>query len=587
VADDERPKTPKPPKPEFLKEVVVGIEEAKKARAEKEKAAEEERKKKQAKATRARGVTEAVSEEEKETQKDALIRFGSRAKLWHDPDQQGFASFVINGHTENHALRTKGFKGWLLHQYYTETKKAPGAQALEEALRVLEAKAMFDGPERQTFVRLAGADGRVYLDIGDESWRAIEISASGWGIVAAPPVAFIRSRGLRPLPFPESGGSIEDLRGLLNFKDDEDFMVFVAVLIGYFRPDGPYIITALNGEQGAAKSSAARIMRRLIDPNAADTRSVPKDETDLLIAARNGWIVNLDNLSRIPDWLSDALCRIATGAGFGARQLYTNTEEVLFEAKRPIVINGIPHLATRSDLADRCVTFVLPTIAKRARIPESTFWESFDDQAGRILGVLLDCVVRALGHEAAVRDFAIENEVELPRMADAAIWAEAAAPALGWSPGVVLKLFLEKQVELQQHIADADLVTQAIQRLMEDYPEWEGNSTELLEALRDPHITGEETIRMREWPKAANVLSNRVRRAAPGIRMSGVGVAERLLDGRTIWTLYRISKGNDPTDPPDPTSSGASGVSGPNSLPASSQYDLEDYLSGEPEPEDP
>ncbi len=285
---------------------------------------------------------EAGADQGNETQKDALIRLGSGAKLWHDPDQQPFASFSIKGHIENHPLRSKPFKSWMVYLFYRETEKAPGSQAIEDALRVLEAKAVFDGKERETYLRLAGGEGRVYIDLGDDVWRAIEVTAAGWKVISDPPVAFIRSRGIRPLSCPARGGSIQDLKELVNLKSDDDFKLFVAWLLSAMRPAGPFPILCLNGEQGAAKTTLARVARRLIDPNVADTRTIPKDETDLLVAARNGWVINLDNLSQVRDWLSDALCRIATGGGFGARQLYTNTDEVLFEAKRPIIINGIP-----------------------------------------------------------------------------------------------------------------------------------------------------------------------------------------------------------------------------------------------------
>ncbi len=325
-------------------------------------------------------VNDGGDEQVKESQKDALIRLGSKAMLWHDPDQQSFASFSIKGHTENHALRSKPFKYWMVHQFYRETEKAPGSQAIEDALRVLEAKAVFDGKEKETHLRLAGAEGRVYIDLGDEDWRAIEVTAAGWKVISDPPVAFIRSRGMRPLPCPDRGGSIQDLKELVNLKSDDDFKLFVAWLLSTLRPAGPFPILCLNGEQGSAKTTLARIARRLIDPNAADTRTIPKDETDLLIAARNGWIINLDNLSHVRDWLSDALCRVSTGGGFGARQLYTNTDEVLFEAKRPIIINGIPDLATRPDLADRSMVLILPPIEEKDKISEKTFWQRFDQQ---------------------------------------------------------------------------------------------------------------------------------------------------------------------------------------------------------------
>jgi hypothetical protein len=472
-----------------------------------------------------------------------------------------------------------------------EIKKAPGSQATEDALRTLEAKAMFDGQERTPAVRLAAHGGAIYLDIGDVDWRAIEITPDGWQIVDEPPVPFIRPRGMRPLPLPQRGGSLDDLRDLLNCRSEEDYKLAVGYLVAAMRPDGDYLILVLNGEQGSAKTAAARVIRRLIDPNLADTRTVPREERDLLIAARNGWIVSIDNLSEIRPWLSDALCRLATGGGFGARQLYTDGDEFLFEAKRPIIVNGIPDLATRPDLADRSLVLILPTITRKDRLPGSTFWTRFEERAPKILGALLDAVACALRDQHDVRDRFLAEQTPIPRMADAALWVEAAAPVLGWARGDFVRAFIANQEELQRHIVHADLVAAAVVRLMESEQLWEGNSTNLLKALTA--VTPQDVQRMKEWPKAANSLSAKLRRAAPGLRMTGIEVNERMLDGKTIWTLAsKIEPENDPTDTTLPTDGDArkcdqwddlqedsSGVD-----PATTEYDVEERSAIQDEP---
>jgi hypothetical protein len=87
-----------------------------------------------------------------------------------------------------------------------------------------------------------------------------------------------------------------------------------------------------------------------------------RDERDLMIAAQNGWIIALDNLSGLSSWLPDALCRIATGGGFGTRELWTNTDEVLIDVQRPIVLNGIDDIATRQGLIDCAIIINLDPI---------------------------------------------------------------------------------------------------------------------------------------------------------------------------------------------------------------------------------
>jgi hypothetical protein len=149
---------------------------------------------------------------------------------------------------------------------------------------------LFDGSECPVYVRVAGYGNSIYLDLGDPDWQAVRVSANGWGVVADPPVRFRRPKGLLRLPVPIRGGSIDQLRRFVNVRvDDEDnqWRLYVACLVAAFRPDGPYPILALNGEHGSAKSTAAKIHRRMIDPNKSATRAAPRDERDLAIAATN------------------------------------------------------------------------------------------------------------------------------------------------------------------------------------------------------------------------------------------------------------------------------------------------------------
>src|SRR5262249_24755294 len=160
-------------------------------------------------------------------------------------------------------------------------------------------------------------------------WSAIRVSRAGWSVVKTPPVRFRRARGMLSLPYPVLGSDVSELRDFLNVEDDA-FGLALAWLVAACLPAGPYPVLVLLGRQGSAKSSMARILRRLIDPNKCLLRSQPKDERDLAIAANNGWMIALDNLSDLPAWLSDALCRLATGGGFSTRQLYTDEDEKLF-----------------------------------------------------------------------------------------------------------------------------------------------------------------------------------------------------------------------------------------------------------------
>jgi hypothetical protein len=273
---------------------------------------------------------------------------------------------------------------------------APSSEALQSALNVIEAKAHFDAPERQVHIRVGGLDGRLYLDLCDTTWRAVEIGSTGWRVIDNPPVRFRRAAGMQPLPMPVPGGSIELLRSFLNVQTDTDFVLVVAWALACLRNRGPYPVIVLSGEQGSAKSTFSAILRALLDPNTAPLRALPREDRDLFIAASNGHVLAFDNVSGLPPWISDTLCRLATGGGFALRQLYSDQEEVLFDAARPVILNGIEEIVTRPDLADRAVFLTLEPIQEERRRPEAELWAAFEAVRPQLLGALLDAVVVGL-----------------------------------------------------------------------------------------------------------------------------------------------------------------------------------------------
>ena len=292
-------------------------------------------------------------------------------EVFHTAGGVAYADLITDGHRETWPIRSKRFRTWVRRCYYHATGAAAGAAVIGSALDLLEARAQFDAPERAVSMRLAEHAGRLYLDLADEHWRAVAIGPDGWRVLGCPPVRFRRSPGMLPLPVPERGGSIETLRPFLNLSNQNDFVLVVAWLLAALRPGGPYPLLAISGEQGSAKTVLSKLLRALIDPNVAPVRALPREERELMIAANNGHLLAFDNLSGLPPWLSDALCRLASGGSFAVRQLYTNDEEVLFQAARPILLNGIEDVISRPDLADRAIFLTLGRIGEVQRRSES------------------------------------------------------------------------------------------------------------------------------------------------------------------------------------------------------------------------
>ncbi len=448
-------------------------------------------------------------------QADILIAIASDAHLFHKPDGTGYADVEINGHRETWLIRSKGFKQWLARRYYLENEGAPNNEAIQTALNVIEAKARFDGPELDVFVRVGSQDGRLYLDLCNDAWQAVEIAPDGWNIIDNPPVRFRRTAGMQSLPEPEKGGSIDKLRPFLNVSSDTDFVLVVSWMIAVLRDEGPYPVLVLAGEQGSAKSTFSAIMRCILDPNTAPLRALPREDRDLFIAANNGHVLTFDNVSGLPAWISDTLCRLATGGGFAVRQLYTDQDEVLFDASRPIVLNGIEDFVTRPDLADRAIFLTLKPIPEDCRKPEKNLWKNIKAERPKILGVLLDAVVRGLKQLPEVH---LERS---PRMADFAYWATACESAI-WPEGTFWHAYNQNRAEAIDVVIEADPVGSAIRVLMIKRGNWSGTASELLDVLSEE--VGEAIQKTKTWPSTPRSLSSKVTRVATFLRKVGINI---------------------------------------------------------------
>jgi hypothetical protein len=464
-------------------------------------------------------------------QSELLLQLAADAEFFHSADHECFARIPVDKHKEVWPIHSRGFRRWLLRKFYISEGRPPQSEALQAVLNLLEAKSYFEGSEHQVWVRVAEHNGNIYLDLGNPAWDAVEITPQGWQVVAEPLVRFRRPKSMKALPYPERGGTVNELRPFLNVGSKADFILAIAWKLAALRPYGPYPIANFNGEQGTAKSTATRIMGALVDPNTSPLRSASRDETSLAIYAENAWALCFDNLSGLPKWLSDAHCRLSTGGGVSNRKLYTDRDENILDAMRPQAMNGIDSLTERSDLADRSLIFNLQQIPDDERKSEEEFWQVFNQAKPRILGALLDAVSTGLKNLESVK------LQDLPRMADFAKWVVACEPALPWEEGSFLKAYTGNRAEAVELSLESDVVAVALRGHMAGLEEWEGTPKELHEVL-EGFISG-TTQKSKAWPKTPSWLSNRIRRAATFLRKVGINVEFSKSGDRKI-TIKRV-----------------------------------------------
>lgn len=470
----------------------------------------------------------------KPNQTDILINFAEDegVELFHTEDKEAYVDVDNGEQRETYKVRSKEFKRWLQGRFFEETNNAATSESLKLALGNIEAKAIFQGKKQKVFLRVGRLDGRIYMDLGGDNWQAVEVDTEGWRITAKPPVRFRRTTGMKEIPAPKPGGSIDDFKKFLNVGSHHDFVLVVAWLLASLREHGPYPVIVLSGEHGAAKTTFSNILRTLIDPNKSLGRALPRGERELFIAANNAHLLTFDNLSYLQTWVSDALCRLSTGGCFGTRKLHTDQDEILFEATRPTILNGIEDIVTRSDLADRSLFFTLKPIPEDARLTEEELWRDFEKKRPYILGVLLDAVVEGLKRIGEVK------LPTLPRMADFAKWGVACETAL-WDEGTFWNAYERNRKDVVENVIDGDPVANAICSLMEEKTEWQGTHTELLGELEKE--AGERISESKSFPKNANALSRRLRRSAPSLRKIGVEIEHRK-EGRVGKRMVYIKK---------------------------------------------
>jgi hypothetical protein len=440
-----------------------------------------------------------------------------RCELWHALENgppQAFASFKRDGHSEHVELRTTAGRLWLGGLYYRETTDALSRADLDGAMDALEAAAIHDGPRRSVHVRVADLGDRVFLDLADDAWQVVEVTAEGWRVIPAykAPVRFRRPNGTEALPIPEKGGSLSDLEQFIH-TDPPGLALTAAWLVSACTDRGPAPVLSLGGGHGSAKSTATRVLQRLIDPRGGALRAAPKKDEDLAIAAKNAWVCSFDNLSRVSGDLADGLCRLSTGAAFATRMLYTNGEESIIAARRPVILNSILDIVSRPDLLDRTVSATLQKITDDRRIEESLFWARFDEARPRLLGAVLTALSGALSRWEST------HPDNLPRLADFYRLALAVGDALPGGTAAFVNAWDAMQAGAVLSALEASPIGEPLLKLLGARGRWKAPAAELLKELNASRALG---VRDGDsWPQTPRGLTSALQRLAPALEATG------------------------------------------------------------------
>jgi hypothetical protein len=385
-------------------------------------------------------------------------------------------------------------------------------------------------------------DGAIALDLGTTEGQCIVVDRNGWRVAPTAPVLFRRSALTAPLPEPQRGGDLDPLRQLLNV-DETGFRLIVGWLVAALMPELPHPILALVGEQGTAKSTAARLVVSLIDPSPAPLRTPPREMRSWAAAAAASWVVALDNVSTIPPWFSDTLCKAVTGDGIVERALHTDDDISVLSFRRCIALTSIDAGRLAGDLAERLLTVELARIPAEVRRLDAEIASAYDTAKPAVLGALLDLTSQVLDELPGV------TLDDLPRMADFARVLGALDLVCGWSTVADYTAAIK---DASQAVLDSDPIAEAIYELVGRGGGWRGTASELLDRITpDRPPMG--------WPRSPHAVRGAITRLAPALRANGVTVEFTRAghDRRRVLTLRSAN----PPDVSDPTQTSASSAS--------------------------
>ncbi|WP_405903152.1 virulence-associated E family protein [Streptomyces sp. NBC_00656] len=479
-----------------------------------------------------------MSEDEKTPAREVITEYAqSHFRYFRTTEGTVYAQRI--GHPVARPIRSQGTTGShrqeLMVDLFNDGVGVFNGTSLKEALDLIEALALSQDVQ-PTHIRVApGFDGATWLDLGRDDGQSVRIHPNGWEIKVPDPreVCWRRTQLTGELPMPArdtEGKGIDLLLRLTNFANAETEALALAWLVGCLEPGVPVPAPFLTGPQGAGKSTAGRMLVRIIEGMTGDLRRAPKDEESLITAVAAGWVTALDNLSHLAPDLSDLMCCIVTGAESIKRALFSDGDVYRSRYRRPLLLTGIDVGVIRPDLAER----LLPLRLERpsVRRTEAELWREFEAALPVILGSLLDLTVKVRATEAD-----IPSDL---RMADFAHLCAQIDAATGFG---TLPAYRNGLDELNDDVIEGDLLAQTVLKHASTLDPGTGKrltSSEWLHLLSGLYSGEDFRPLPKGWPTTGKVLSDRLKRLQPTLAARGVLVDwGRTKEGRYVEMTRR------------------------------------------------
>ena len=480
------------------------------------------------------------------TEAEALVDeiVNSQHELFHDERGHPMIARKTDQGRRVIPLDSKEFGSFLSQLSHTHFKKPVRSEVRSTVTSALSGIAMFERPRIELSVRSAKHKGSFWLDL--DGYKAIEVNNDGWKIHTEPPILFRHFRHQKDLPIPERDGDIKKVLDYMNVKSEDHKLLLLTYLVAALVPDIPSNLLVISGQQGTAKSTLLKVLKSLIDPSDLDLNISFSNREQMVLTAWQSRMLNLDNISHVSRWLSDALCCTVTGAAQATRSLYTNEELNVLSVRRLVGITGINLVSDRPDVLERTTIIDLPPIDPGKRREEIEFWESFRKDRGFIFGGMLNVLQKAMTLKG-------DSDVRLkspPRMIDFANWCAAAGVAMGYELEEIQAAFDRNTAHQYHHALQSNLVATAVVALLDEMKEdtWTGPSTTLFNMLNDVAKKYNYQTRAQEWPKSAEWLTRRINEVAPVLESFGIKATPKRSSKCSIITLEKLKPEETPND---------------------------------------
>jgi hypothetical protein len=456
--------------------------------------------------------------DERESAAQALIHIGeANALLFHDERETAHAAIGPDDARRIVSIKSDVFAKFLYGRFYAQTGKGVSGEAVATARNTLASRAIFDSPRHVLHNRFAWHEGALWIDLADAKRRAVRVTAEGWTL-EAPPIIFRSFKRQAPLPEPRDGGDIRDFLRFVNVASEDDKVLLLTWLALAFFGQIPRPLLVIHGPQGGGKSTAAKMVRRLTDPSAAGTNHLSNKDEELALAFETNAVPYFDNVVHLSGRQAELLCQCVTGGGFSKRELFTDSDEILYDFRRAIIITGINLPTVPPDLMDRFLMIQLERVSRESRKTESTLWQAFDAAAPALFGGLLAAVSSAMARHPRI----VNEEWDLERMADWCLWGIALAESIGTTPLLFLAAYRRNVSRQTEEVLESDPVARAVRDLVHRDGGFSGTASELMKLLRDR--VGDE-VKTEGWPKRADGLSRRLKVLQSTMADVGIGLS--------------------------------------------------------------